>query len=458
MPCNPSIGGPAKGHVVREIDALGGEMGRNTDRTFIQIRMLNTSKGPAVQALRAQCDKKLYQLAMKTALETTPNLDLKQGAAAQLLLEPLAGRRGSRGGGHARPQRRRRRGGAAQPAPPPAGDRASSPPPGAPTAPRSVVLTTGTFLRGRIIMGEVTASAGPGGRGAVDRPGREPGRAAASRCCGSRPARRRALTPAPSTGAWSSTSSAAPRRWPSATRRWSRCCARRCPPTPTRQPTAWRPQMPCYLVHTTAATHDVIRANLHRAPMFNGSIEGVGPRYCPSIEDKIVRFAHKESHQLFLEPEGWETHEVYVQGANTSLPEDVQWADAAHHPGPARRRDHAHRLRGRVRRRAHHRDHRRDGVEARGRASSWPGRSTARRATRRPPGRASWPGINAALAAGRADQATGTTRSKRSTPAPAPLRRLAGGRADGRHHARHRARRWTRAGCWCCRAACPTSA
>ena len=162
MPCNPSIGGPAKGHVVREIDALGGEMGRNTDRTFIQIRMLNTSKGPAVQALRAQCDKKLYQLSMKTVLENTPNLDLKQGAAAQLLLEPAAGGDPAEFGGTldpraeaaddalANPRRRLRVKGIVT---------ATGRTYGAP----AVVLTTGTFLRGRIIMGEVTASAGRAG-------------------------------------------------------------------------------------------------------------------------------------------------------------------------------------------------------------------------------------------------------------------------------------------------------
>jgi len=323
MPCNPSIGGPAKGHVVREIDALGGEMGRNTDRTFIQIRMLNTSKGPAVQALRAQCDKRLYQNAMKTVLETTPNLDLKQGAAAQLLLEPATADPSAVGatldpsaaaadGALADPRRRLRVRGVVTAT-------------GRTYHAAAVVLTTGTFLRGRIIMGDITASAG--------RAGEAPSIALAENLGELQFPLIRLKT-------------GTPPRIDARTIDWTQVEYQFGSPTPlgfshtpvepilrpalpsypNPQPTAWRPQMPCYLVHTTHATHEAIRANLHRAPMFNGSIEGVGPRYCPSLEDKIVRFAHKESHQLFLEPEGWETHEVYVQGANTSLPEDVQWA------------------------------------------------------------------------------------------------------------------------------------
>lgn len=324
MPCNPSIGGPAKGHVVREIDALGGEMGHNTDRSFIQIRMLNTSKGPAVQALRAQCDKKIYQLAMKTVLETTPSLALKQGAAAQLLLEPLAGRElaefgstlepsaAAAAGALANPRRRLRVAGLVT-----ATGRVYRAP--------AVVLTTGTFLRGRIIMGEVTQSAG--------RAGEAPSIALAESLGELAFPLLRLKTGTPPridarTIDWRQVEyqfgSATPLQF-SATP-MAPVLRPPLPTYPNPEPTAWRPQLPCYLVHTTAETHAVIRANLNRAPMFNGSIEGVGPRYCPSIEDKIVRFAHKESHQLFLEPEGWETHEVYVQGANTSLPEDVQWA------------------------------------------------------------------------------------------------------------------------------------
>jgi tRNA uridine 5-carboxymethylaminomethyl modification enzyme len=323
MPCNPSIGGPAKGHVVREIDALGGEMGRNTDRSFIQIRMLNTSKGPAVQALRAQCDKKIYQLAMKTALEQTPNLDLKQGAAAQLLLEPGADADPAEFGATLEPSAEAADAAAANP-------RRRLRVTGVVTATgrtyraRAVVLTTGTFLRGRLIMGEVTASAG--------RAGEAPSIALAENLGELKfPLVRLKTGTPPRIDARTIDWSLVEYQFGSATPlQFSHTpvepVLRPALPTyPNPQPTAWRPQMPCYLVHTNAATHTAIRENLSRAPMFNGAIEGVGPRYCPSIEDKIVRFAHKESHQLFLEPEGWETHEVYVQGANTSLPEDVQW-------------------------------------------------------------------------------------------------------------------------------------
>src|SRR5689334_17295485 len=285
MPCNPSIGGPAKGHVVREIDALGGEMGRNTDRTFIQIRMLNTSKGPAVQALRAQCDKHLYRQAMKTALETTPNLDLKQGQVAQLLLEPLAGAWDEVAGtlelqpdaaetALRNPRRRLQVVGVVTAT-------------GRTYRARSVVLTTGTFLRGRIISGEFTASAG--------RAGEAPSIALAEnlgelrfpllRLKTGTPPRIDARTidwslveyqfGSPTPLAFSHTPVAPVLRPPLAS-------------YPNPQPTGWRPQMPCYMVHSTAETHAIIRANLHRAPMFNGTIEGTGPRYCPSIEDKIV--------------------------------------------------------------------------------------------------------------------------------------------------------------------------
>ncbi|MGI8587520.1 MAG: tRNA uridine-5-carboxymethylaminomethyl(34) synthesis enzyme MnmG [Chloroflexia bacterium] len=323
MPCNPSIGGPAKGHVVREIDALGGEMGRNTDRSFLQIRMLNTSKGPAVQALRAQCDKKIYQFAMKTVIETTPNLDLKQGSAAQLLLSPLAGGDAAELGATLDPSEAAAEGALANP-------RRRLLVTGIVTATGriyrapAVVLTTGTFLRGRIIMGEVTASAG--------RAGEAPSVALAEHLGELKFPLLRLKT-------------GTPPRIDARTVDWSLVEYQFGSPTPLHfshtpvepvlrpalatypnpEPTTWRPQLPCYVVHTNEATHQAIRDNLGRAPMFNGSIEGVGPRYCPSIEDKIVRFAHKQSHQLFLEPEGWETNEVYVQGANTSLPEDVQW-------------------------------------------------------------------------------------------------------------------------------------
>lgn len=346
MPCNPSVGGPAKGHVVRELDALGGEMARNTDRTSIQIRMLNVRKGPAVQVPRAQCDKKQYALQMKTTLETTPNLHLKQSSVSGLLLEPLE------------PLATVEQFAGTLDHSPTSADKAMRAPAkrlkvvGITTASgceyrgRSVVLTTGTFLRGRIISGSLATPAGRAG----EAPSIELSEALGEL---SFPLMR--------------LKTGTPPRVDARTIDFSLTKVQPGSPTPiyfsherveaaTQEPldtypqpqdfnggvgeevesaeqagrgkdarTPWRRQMACYLVHTTPETHDIIRENLHRSPMFNGQIEGVGPRYCPSIEDKIHRFADKESHQLFLEPEGWRTNEVYVQGASTSLPEDVQW-------------------------------------------------------------------------------------------------------------------------------------
>jgi tRNA uridine 5-carboxymethylaminomethyl modification enzyme len=304
MPCNPSIGGPAKGHVVREVDALGGEMGRNTDRTLLQIRMLNTSKGPAVQALRAQCDKKLYQLAMKQTIEDTPNLTLRQATVEELIIQQdeITGERTAKGviinNGMAYEA-------------------------------KTVVLTTGTFLKGRIIMGDYTASAG--------RAGEAPSIQVSNNLAGlGFPLHRLKTGTPPRIDARTIDFKVSSLQPGSATPLYFTHFYQEedkpeflAPPAvpkvyPYPQLDGWRPQLPCYLVHTTPRTNEIIRANLHRAPMFTGVIEGVGPRYCPSIEDKVVRFAEKESHQLFLEPEGWLTNEVYVQGANTSLPADVQ--------------------------------------------------------------------------------------------------------------------------------------
>ncbi|TAK33323.1 MAG: tRNA uridine-5-carboxymethylaminomethyl(34) synthesis enzyme MnmG [Chloroflexota bacterium] len=296
MPCNPSIGGPAKGHLVREIDALGGEMGRNIDRTFIQIRMLNTGKGPAVQAPRAQADKRLYSLSMRRILESQPGLELKQAEVEAVT--PHA---------HAIDLRTRT---------------------GTTYRGRTVVLTTGTFLAGRIVVGDVAYPAG--------RAGEFPATALSQslRELGFELGRLKTGTP-PRVDARSidftltelQEGSAQPLYfsfdgWHGRLERAPHGPAESCYPDPFAR--SWRPQMPCYLVRTNAATHDVIRSNLDRAPLFSGLIQGVGARYCPSIEDKIVKFAAKDSHQLFLEPEGWQTPEVYVQGANTSLPEDVQ--------------------------------------------------------------------------------------------------------------------------------------
>jgi len=298
MPCNPSVGGPAKGHLVREVDALGGEMGRNTDRTFIQIRLLNSSKGPAVQALRAQADKRLYSLTMKLTLEATPNLHLKQALAERLLVEK----------GRVR---------------------------GVATATgqlyygRAVVLTTGTFLAGRILSGEWSHPAGRAGEFPAT------GLSASLRDLGFRLKRLQTNTPPRVDARTIDFAQTTPQIGSEVPLYFSR---RRDPnpveiPLPPLNPvypiprqTEWRPQLPCYLVYTNAETHRIVRENLHRSPIAAGFIEGTGPRYCPSIEEKIVRFAHKEAHQIFLEPEGFLTGEVYVQGFFTSMPEDVQRA------------------------------------------------------------------------------------------------------------------------------------
>ncbi len=304
MPCNPSIGGPAKGNLVREIDALGGEMGRAADRTFIQIRELNTGKGPAVRALRVQSDKQLYGEGMTAVLAGQPGLELRAAHVTSLLWE----------GGEAGQDARWRVAGVRT-------DRGLF-------RAAATVLTTGTFLHGRLITGdEIT----PGGR-AGEAPATE--LADDLRAAGFELGRLKTGTP-PRLLADSidfgqtelQPGSEVPLAFsfdpvPDAEVRELEPD----PVYPSVPPRTWRRQMPCYRVATNPRTHDTIRANLHRAPMFNGTIESAGPRYCPSIEDKIVRFADKDSHSLFLEPEGFRTHEVYLQGANTSLPADVQVA------------------------------------------------------------------------------------------------------------------------------------
>ena len=301
MPCNPSVGGPGKGHLVREIDALGGEMGRNADRTFIQIRMLNLSKGPAVRALRAQADKRLYSLAMKHTLERTPNLDLAQALTERLLV------------GDDRVEGVVTRIGRVYHA-------------------RTVVLTTGTFLNGRILSGEHSYPAG--------RAGEFPA-VGLSTCLaelGFTLGRLQTNTP-PRVDARTIDFTETTPQFGSETPLYFSFESR--PDTdplilnagtwlnpvyPVDRQTEWRSQLPCYLVHTNDATHRIIRDNLHRSPIAAGLIGGIGPRYCPSIEEKIVRFPQKSSHQIFLEPEGFATAEVYVQGCFTSLPEEVQLA------------------------------------------------------------------------------------------------------------------------------------
>jgi tRNA uridine 5-carboxymethylaminomethyl modification enzyme len=305
MPCNPSIGGPAKGHLVREIDALGGQMGRVTDRTFIQIRMLNTSRGPAVQALRAQVDRELYGQAMRAALDRQVGLELGEAMVDGLMVESQTGPPGTAAW---RVAGVRLRDGVLCAAP-------------------VVVLTTGTSLRGTIHIGASQRTGGRSGEqaalelsGGLANLGLRLGRLKTgtpprvdARTIDYRLTQPQSGSPTPLHFSF----------WPDPG------VDRQCFPSinpayPLPQQTDWRPQVPTYLVHTSPATHALIRDNLDRAPLFSGQIQSAGPRYCPSIEDKVVRFADRASHQLFLEPEGWQTNEVYVQGANTSLPEDVQ--------------------------------------------------------------------------------------------------------------------------------------
>ena len=296
MPCNPSIGGPAKGHLAREVDALGGEMGRNTDKTFIQIRMLNTGKGPAVQALRAQSDKEMYAREMRRMLEGQAGLTVKEALVTDISAENGKIRLETRSGKEYEG--------------------------------KTVVLTTGTSLAGKIIMGERAYTGGRAGEPAASeiseslkRLGFVLGRHKTgtpprldARTIDFSKAKIQPGSPTPlHFSFWGANGDSL--RFPTPN-----------PVYPKPPESGWRPQMACYLVSTNPRTHELITSNLDRAPMFNGSIEGVGPRYCPSIEDKVVRFAHKDSHGLFLEPEGWQTNEVYLQGANTSLPEDVQEA------------------------------------------------------------------------------------------------------------------------------------
>ncbi|EHQ6863295.1 TPA: tRNA uridine-5-carboxymethylaminomethyl(34) synthesis enzyme MnmG [Listeria monocytogenes] len=276
MPCNPSVGGPAKGVVVREIDALGGEMGRNTDKTYIQMRMLNTGKGPAVRALRAQADKWDYQHEMKHTIEKEENITLRQGLVDRLVIEDGVCK----------------------------GVITNS---GAIYYAKTVVITTGTFSRGEIIVGELRYSSGPNNQ--------QPSVKLSEHLEELGFELRRFKT-------------GTPPRVKSSTIDYSKT---------EEQPGDDHPrafsfdtvemlleQLPCWLTYTNETTHEIIQANLHRSPMFTATKKGTGARYCPSIEDKIVRFNDKPRHQIFLEPEGKNTEEVYVQGLSTSLPEEVQ--------------------------------------------------------------------------------------------------------------------------------------
>src|SRR5881396_755038 len=285
MSCNPAIGGIAKGHLVKEIDALGGEMGRNTDKTGIQFRMLNTRNGPAVRSLRAQCDKKQYRLAMQATLWAQPDLTIYRGTVDRI--ETVGGRVSGVVTGA-----------------------------GARLAATAVILTTGTFLKGLIHVGLNHFPAGRAGEDAAEHLSdsmREFGFEVGRLKTGTPPRLDRdtiafsVLTPQPGDD----------------------------PPSPFsfRTERIPMPQVCCHLTYTNAETHRIIQDNLDRSPMFTGVIEGTGPRYCPSIEDKVVRFADKPRHQIFIEPEGLDTNEFYPNGISTSLPIDVQAAFLKTIPG-----------------------------------------------------------------------------------------------------------------------------
>ena len=276
MSCNPAIGGIAKGHIVREIDALGGEMGKVTDRTGIQFRMLNRSKGPAVWAPRAQCDKKIYAMTMKHVLESQPNLDLKMGEVKELLVN----------------------GNSAEGVVTNIGTEYRA---------KAVIITTGTFLNGLIHIGEVTFGGGRAG----DKP--SVGLSACLMELGLEVKRLKTGTP-PRLNARSIDFSKLETQHGDEE------------PVPFSFSTAkiTQPQLPCHITYTNEQTHDLIRKNINLSPMYSGKIQSRGPRYCPSIEDKIFRFADKNRHQLFLEPEGRFTEEIYINGFSTSFPQDIQ--------------------------------------------------------------------------------------------------------------------------------------
>ena len=279
MPCNPNVGGSSKGHLVREIDALGGEMGKNIDRTFIQTKMLNMSKGPAVHSLRAQADKKNYSNSMRRVLENTDNLTIKQGEVAQVLVEDgkVAGVKTTSD--------------AIYPC-------------------NVVIMCTGTYLKARCIYGDVSQYTGPNGLSAAN------SLSQSLLDLGIELRRFKTGTPA---------------RVDKRTIDFSKMEEQKgdeniVPFSFTNTPEELeREQVSCWLTYTNEETHEIIRENIDRSPMYSGNIKGTGPRYCPSIEDKVVRFADKKRHQVFLEPEGLYTNEMYIGGVSSSLPEDVQY-------------------------------------------------------------------------------------------------------------------------------------
>ena len=280
MPCNPNIGGSSKGHLVREIDALGGEMGKNIDRTFIQTKMLNMSKGPAVHSLRAQADKKEYSNSMRHVLENTDNLVIKQGEVAEILVENKCV----------------------------VGVKTTS---DAIYPCKAVIMCTGTYLRARCIYGDVSQYTGPNGLTAANHLTQN------LIDLGIEVRRFKTGTPARVDGRTIDFSKMEEQKG----------SERVVPFSFTNTPEELeREQVSCWLTYTNENTHNIIRNNINRSPLYSGDIEGTGPRYCPSIEDKVVRFADKKRHQVFLEPEGNYTNEMYVGGMSSSLPEDVQYA------------------------------------------------------------------------------------------------------------------------------------
>ena len=278
MPCNPNIGGTSKGHLVREIDALGGEMGKNIDKSFIQSKMLNTSKGPAVYSLRAQADRKKYQSEMKHTLEKQENLYVKQAEIVDIIVE-----NGEIKGVETNI--------------------------GAIYNVKAVILATGTYLKGKIFIGDVNFESGPDGVFPANK---------LSECLkklGIDIVRFKTGTPA-----------RVNRKSIDFSKMEIQNGDDEIIPFSFENAITKQAQVPCYLTYTNEKTHEIIRRNLHRSPLYAGDIEGTGPRYCPSIEDKVVRFKDKERHQIFIEPMGLDTEEMYVQGMSSSLPEDVQIA------------------------------------------------------------------------------------------------------------------------------------
>ena len=278
MPCNPHIGGSSKGHLVREIDALGGEMGKNIDKTMIQIKMLNTSKGPAVHSLRAQADRKKYQAEMKHTLELQPNLEVKQAEIVRIELD----------NGKVK---------------------SIETDVGAIYNVKTIILATGTYLKGKIFIGDYSKESGPDGVAASNK---------LSDCLkelGIELIRFKTGTPARINRRSIDFSKMEVQKGDNGIEAFS-----------FENPPKEFEQVDCYLTYTNEKTHKIIRENLHRSPLYSGMIEGTGPRYCPSIEDKVVRFSEKPRHQAFVEPVGLDTEEMYIQGMSSSLPEDVQIA------------------------------------------------------------------------------------------------------------------------------------